>query len=168
MKVILYMAMSANGMIAKSDDDTKWVSDTEWESFRSVIRDAGCLVIGHRTYEIMTKQPELAALDNVRMVVVSKQDFSVVSPEHIIAHSPEEALEKLKCFATVVVAGGGMLNASFLEQKLVDEIYLDVEPLFFGKGIKLFADGDFETRLELLETKKLSPNEIQLHYRVLK
>lgn len=32
----------------------------------------------------------------------------------------------------------------------------------------LFEDCEFETRLELLDTKKLSTNEIQLHYKVLK
>ncbi|KKR60734.1 MAG: hypothetical protein UT99_C0008G0003 [Candidatus Curtissbacteria bacterium GW2011_GWA2_40_31] len=37
-----------------------------------------------------------------------------------------------------------------------------------GKGIKLFAESDLETRLELLETKMLSKNLIQLHYKVIK
>ena len=61
-----------------------------------------------------------------------------------------------------------MLNSSFMKEKLIDEIHLDVEPLVFGRGIKLFADDDFESRLELVGTKKLSANTVQLHYRVLR
>lgn len=32
MKAILYMAMTANGMIAKENDDTSFVTDIEWTS----------------------------------------------------------------------------------------------------------------------------------------
>jgi riboflavin biosynthesis pyrimidine reductase len=32
MKVILYMAITANGIIAKADDDTSWISKEEWDS----------------------------------------------------------------------------------------------------------------------------------------
>jgi dihydrofolate reductase len=66
----------------------------------------------------------------------------------------------------VVIGGGSTLNAGFLEEHLIDEIYLDVEPLIFGKGIELFKDTDTETKLELLETASVSRNVIRLHYRV--
>jgi len=168
MKVVLYMAMSANGMIAKSNDNTSWISETEWNSYSATVRNAGCLIVGRRTYHILTKQLEFAELKDVKLVAVSKEKLSTVSPNHLVASSPKEALEMLKDFDTVIVAGGGILNTSFLEQELVDELYLDIEPIVLGKGIKLFSDSDFETKLELLETKQLSPNEIQLHYKVVK
>lgn len=168
MNVILYMAISANGMIANSDGGASWITETENKSYGRICRDAGCLVVGRRTYQILVKLPEFAELQGVQVVAVSKNGFVTENPDHLVAHSPKEALEKLKDFATVIVAGGGMLNASFLEQQLIDEIYLDVEPIVLGKGIKLFADSDVEARLELIGTKQLSPNEIQLHYRVVK
>ena len=77
-------------------------------------------------------------------------------------------LDKLKKFETVIIAGGGILNSSFLKEGLIDELYLDIEPIAFGKGINVFENEDFEANLELLETKQLSPNEIQLHYKVIK
>jgi len=86
-------------------------------------------------------------------------------PSHQIQKA---ALDILKDADEVVVAGGGKLNASFLKEGLVDEIYLDVEPIAFGKGIKLFDDEDFEVNLELIEVNKISQNEIQLHYKVKK
>jgi len=55
-----------------------------------------------------------------------------------------------------------------MAEKLIDEIYIDVEPRVFGRGIPLFNGNDFDANLKLLETKKLSDNEIQLHYQVLK
>jgi dihydrofolate reductase len=168
MKVILYMAMSANGMIAKSDDDTSWISEVEWNSYSAAVRSAGCFIIGRRTYHILTNQPEFAELKDVRLVVVSEKDFPVVASHHSVAHSPKEALEQLKDFKEIIIAGGGMLNSSFLKENLIDEIYLDIEPAIVGKGIPLFREVDVERKLELLGIKKLSDHEIQLHYKVLK
>lgn len=73
-----------------------------------------------------------------------------------------------KGFTTAFLAGGGQLNTSFAKEGLIDEIYLDVEPLILGQGIKIFTDADFEFLLELLDFKKLNSNTIQLHYKVIK
>lgn len=168
MKVILYMAITINGFIAKENDDTSWISKEEWDSYSLAVRTAGCLIVGRRTYHILTKQPEFEEFKKVKLVAVSQQDFPTLSSDHLVAHSPREALELLKDHKEVIVAGGGILNASFMAENLVDEIYLDVEPIAFGKGIRLFRESAFEAKLKLLEVKNLSNNELQLHYQVLK
>lgn len=161
------MAISVNGIIAKSDDDTSWISKEEWDSYSLAVRTAGCLIVGRRTYHILTKQQEFAAeLKDVKLIAVSQEDFTTIAPNHFIAHSPKEALEFLKDYKEVIVAGGGILNASFLAENLVDEIYLDIEPIIFGKGIPVFKDKDFEQKLKFISQKKITDNEIQLHYKV--
>lgn len=168
MKVILYMAISLNGMIAKSDDDTSWISKEEWDSYSLVVRNAGCLIVGHRTYNVLTKQPEFSEFKDVKLVVVAHDNFKTLALNHLVAHSPKEALGLLKDFKEVIVAGGGALNASFAEENLVDEIFIDIEPIILGQGIPLFRDKNFESKLKLIGQKKISENEIQLHYEVLK
>jgi dihydrofolate reductase len=166
MKVILYMAISTNGIIAKSDDDTSWISKEEWDSYSLATRTAGCLIVGRRTYHILTNQPEFAELKDVKIVAVSEEDFTTLAPNHFVAHSPKEALDLLKDSKEVIVAGGGTLNASFLAENLVDEIYLDIEPIIIGQGIPIFKDKDFEHKLKFVGQKKITDNEIQLHYQV--
>lgn len=168
MKVILYMAISLNGMIAKSDDDTSWISKEEWDSYSLAVRNAGCLIVGHRTYNILTKQLEFSEFKDVKLVVVAQENFQTLAPNHLVAHSPKEALKLLNNFGQVVVAGGGALNASFVEENLIDEIFIDIEPIILGQGISLFRGRDFECKLKFLGQKKISDNEIQLHYEVLK
>jgi len=167
-KVILYMAISLNGIIAKSDDDTSWISKEEWDSYSLAVRTTGNLIVGHRTYGILTKQPEFSEFKDVKLVVVAQENFQTLTQNHLVAHSPREALKLLSDFEEVVVAGGGALNASFLDENLVDEIYIDIEPIILGKGIPLFRGKDFERNLKLLGEKKITDNEIQLHYEVLK
>ena len=168
MKVILYMAISLNGMIAKSDDDTSWISKAEWDSYSLAVRTAENLIVGHRTYNVLTKQPEFAEFKDVKLVVVAQEDFQTLTQNHLVAHSPKEALKLLSDFEQVVVAGGSALNASFVEENLVDEVFIDIEPIILGKGIPLFRSKDFERNLKLIGQKKISDNEIQLHYEVLK
>ena len=172
MKVILYLAITANGYIAKEDDDTSWVSDVEWESFRSMVKRAGNMIIGRRTYEIMRQNDDFSQIGDVKVIVMTRNESLKSDNPNIICtgKSLKEVLDQLKeqGFSEALVAGGGKCNASFMKEGLVDEIYLDVEPILFGKGIKLFADEDFEANLELIEVKNLSANEVQLHYKVKK
>lgn len=162
------MAISVNGYIAKENDDTDWISVEEWNSYSKMVQKAGCLIVGHRTYDILTKQPEFSELQKIKLVVVSQANFNTLSENHLIAKTPQEALGLLKDFSEVIVAGGGILDSAFIKDGLIDEIYLDIEPLAIGKGIKLFADGDFELSLKLLEINKITDNEVQLHYAVKK
>ncbi len=162
------MAITANGFIAKNDDDTSWISKEEWNSYSLATQTAGGLIIGHRTYDILTKQPEFSELKDVKLAVVSEKKFKTLSPNQFVASSPKKALEFFEGYKEVIVAGGGTLNASFLAENLIDEIYLDVEPIIFGKGIPVFKGKDFELKLEFLGQKKIADNEIQLHYKVVR
>jgi dihydrofolate reductase len=167
MKVILYMAITVNGMIAKKNGGTSW-SDEELVAYENIVRKFGNLIIGRKTYEV-TEKSDFESVGNLFTVVVtSNKDFK--SKEKIkFVDSIQDALKILedKGFSEVLVAGGGKLNTSFMKAGLVDEIYLDVEPLVFGEGILLFSPVDFQRKLKLLEVKKLSDQTIQLHYKVL-
>jgi len=168
MKIILYIATTINGYIAKENHETPW-SKEEWISFSSFINKRKNIVIGKNTYYLMKKENEFDKIGNPMVVVVSKNEM-INEKNILIAHSPLKAIDILnkKGFNEVVVAGGGRLNSSFLKEKLIDEIYLDIEPLIFGKGIKIFFDNNLNVRLKLLSVKKLSKNLIQLHYKVIK
>lgn len=169
MKVTLYMAISTNGMIAKSNDDTSWITEEEWNSYSSAVRKAGNLIVGKRTYDILTKQPEFSEFKDVKVVAVSKEGkVDLVGSNHSIAVSPKEALEILKDFSEVIVAGGGTLNNSFLSENLIDEIYLDIEPIIISGGIPIFKGEEFEKKLKLININKLNEDVIQLHYKVIK
>ncbi len=174
MKVILYIAISVNGYIAKENDDTGWVSETEWKGYSDMIKKVGNMIIGRRTYEVMLQNDEFnrSQLNEIKIIVVTDDpSLQIHNPEFIsTAKLPREALSALhkQDFETIMVCGGGGLNTSFMKENLIDEIYLDIEPIIFGRGIKVFAEIDFELKLKLLETKKISDNEIRLHYKVIK
>ncbi len=169
MKTILYMAMTANGYIARSDDTTPW-SDEEWVAFTEKVKRVGNMIVGKRTYGIMNRDGNFEALGNPFVVVVSTGAESDTGYPAEFAGSPEEALDivRKQGFDEALVAGGATLNASFMHAGLIDEIILDVESFIFGEGVKVFSEGDFECRLKLIETKRIAEDTLQLHYAVMK
>ncbi len=168
MKVVLYMAMTANGMIATDKDETPW-SDAVWKSYYKIAKQFKAAIFGRRTYDIMKSVNEFEKIGNPFTVFLSKN--SRVCDSNVVSTStPQEAVDllKQKKFKTAFLGGGSQANAAFMKAGLVDEIIIDLEPMIFGKGIKLFADEDFQAKLKLIGTKKLSKDEIQLRYKVVK
>lgn len=162
------MAMTINGMIARSDGTTGW-SDEDWESFLAMTKKVGNTVIGKNTYDMLLKERVIL---NKCLTVVMTHDTSLQGNEHTIFtnNKPVQVVKLLKAkgFDTVLLAGGGKVNSSFLKENLIDEVYIDIEPKIFGRGIPLFAEGEYEKTLKLLSVKKLNESTIQLHYNVVK
>jgi len=171
MKVILYMGVTPNGYIAKSDGNSEWTSEEDLKGFYETSKKIGNIIMGKNTHTYVIKQGFFPFPDALNVVVSHEPIENKWGDKVLILdQSPKEVLKTLedKGFTSAFLAGGGQLNSSFMKEGLVDEIYLDVEPLLFGEGIKLFSDNDFEHELELLEVKKLNNNTVQLHYKVVK
>ena len=171
MKVILYMGITPNGYIARENGDSEWTSEEDLKGFEQNSKNARNIIMGKNTY-LYTSQAGLLPFKDALNVVVSHGQMENIYGDKVLItnQSPKEVLKMLeeKGFSEAFLAGGGQLNTSFLKENLIDEIYLDVEPLLFGKGIKVFAEGDFDVKLELIESKLLNKNTVQLHYKVLK
>src|SRR5258708_23746788 len=96
MKVILYMAMSANGMIAKGDDETPW-SDEEWGSYAAIGKQIGSLIVGHRTHQLMLDGHTYEKLGYPFTVVLTHDTSKITLSDKLSpALTPTEALQKME------------------------------------------------------------------------
>lgn len=162
MKIILDLAVSADGFIADTDGNSSWVSPLCEKMFLQRAQETGCVVIGRKTFE--QYQNEIYPLKNCLNIVLTAQP----SWEHkdcLITASPIDAirLAKENIHEQLLVAGGGKTSAAFMHTNLVDEIFLSVHPLILGEGIKPFST---KNKLHLLDTKSLGGDVIELHYLV--
>ncbi|MEK6896828.1 MAG: dihydrofolate reductase family protein [Nanoarchaeota archaeon] len=165
MKITLYMAMSLNGYVAKDNDETPWSKEI-WESYYKIAGKFKTIIVGRRTYQIMKEADEFEKIGNPFTVVLSEKN-QVAESGLVFVRTPSEAIKVLKnkSFTEALLIGGGKVNASFIKEGFIDEIILDIEPTIFGKGIQLFAPDTYESKLQLIEFKKISSNILQLHYR---
>ena len=164
------MATTVNGIIAKNDDSADFLTKEEAASYTAAVLQAGAVIVGRRTYEVLSEQPEFQVFikNGVKFVVVSEKGVEMKDENHKVAATPQEAVRMLAGEEEVIVAGGGKLNASFIKENLVDELFIDIEPALVGKDISLFDSQDFDRKLRLLGTKMITDQEIQLHYAVIK
>lgn len=168
MKVILYTAITINGMLASKDNRTPW-SDEEFKGFFEAVKKTGNVIVGSKTLPLFLES-DFVDMGNPLVVVLSRNKDNHDKGKIKFANSPQKALEVIRDygFESALVTGGGQTNGAFLKQKLIDEIYLDVEPFIFAEGIPLFAPSDTLLNLEFISQKMLNKNTIQLHYKVLK
>ena len=172
MKTILYMGITVNGYIAKADGNSEWTSKEDLQGFYEQSKRAGNIIMGANTYRAASEYGYFPFPDALNVVVTHQKMENRWGDKKaiFIDKSPKETLSFLdkKGFTTAFLAGGGRLNSAFAKENLIDEIYLDVEPLAFGNGISVFAESDFELELKLLGVNQLNPDTVQLHYEVIK
>ncbi len=166
MKVILYMAISADGFIATKSGNSDWVSDIDIPIFEKKIKDIGCIVLGGNTYRQFKGQ--IYPVKDVLNIIVSSEPND--DADVIFVKSPEEAIKVAESnkFKELLLVGGGTLNGSFLKSGLIDEFFVDMHPLILGDGIKLFEGYDGNLNLEKIDFEDLDKGQILLHYKVIK
>jgi dihydrofolate reductase len=169
MEVILYLAQTVNGYIAKENDNTPW-SNEEFVAYYLEVKMAKNLIVGNKTYKIMKESDEFRKCNNPTIVVVSKSHPVGVYGSASFVKSPGDAIDLLKSkgFKKIIIGGGSVTAYSFMKLGLVDKLYIDVEPLMFGNGVPFLFKGKLESKLELTKLKKLSKNTLQLQYRILR
>ncbi len=172
MKVILWMGMSLNGIIARENNEEDFISHDCWLAWLEAIRKHGCMIWGRKTHQVVKTWPKeyFHDIQGIKTVVVSTQLDFEVGPGFELVNSPEAALKTLEKqgFKSVVLTGGSTLNSSFAKINLIDEVILNIEPVIIGKGIAVFHPDLFDLQLEFLEMKPSKGKTIQLHYQAKK
>lgn len=172
MKIILHMAISLKGMVARENDDTDFLSHDNWTIFVALAHQTGALLWGRKTHEIVRTYGEefIQELDGITRIVISSDSHLKLEPGWHVASSPQEA-ETLLAAADqeqALLVGGARLNTAFAQAGLIDQVIINLESVIVGCGIPLFAPEAFDLPLQLLEIKHVRDEIIQLHYRVRK
>ena len=167
MQVALYMATSIDGFIAKTDGDSDWVSPVDSKIFEQKMAEAGCIVVGRRTFDQFYN--DLYPVNGVTNIVMTSDTSRTDDHSNVVfVNSAKNALyvANQKGHDKVMLIGGGNINGAFFSAGLVNEIFLSVHPLALGSGIKVFENFETLVNLELLAVTQLDQGLVQLHYKV--
>ncbi len=170
MKLTLYMAITANGYIATQNHGTDWVCDTDWAQLERYVENSDAIVMGRKTMEVSGDDFPYGN-NKLNVVLTTNKSLHVDSPTKFITDlAPNELLEELekRGLNSVLLIGGGIINASFLKAGVIDEVILSVHPLILGRGINLFKPVDADLALELISIDKYDEDLIHLKYKVKK
>ena len=167
MKVVLLMALTVDGKIARGPEDfPDWTGSEDKRLFKNTTLKAGVLIMGSKTYDTIGKP-----LPGRKNIVLSRDKSRVSSHEDLVftSKNPREVLSELRRegYETVVLAGGSQINTLFARDDLIDEIHVTYVPRVFGKGLSLFAE-PVSVLLELIDFNHLGSGQIFARYRVIR
>ncbi len=135
-KCFIIAAMTTDGYIAKDEHHAAlWTSKADKKRFIELTKRAGVVVMGSTTYKTLTRP-----LSERLNIVYSRN--KIFEGTEATQDEPRELLRKLeeRGFKEVAICGGSHIYTMFMKAGVVDTLYLTVEPIIFGKGIKLFNE----------------------------
>jgi dihydrofolate reductase len=165
MKLILLMAVTVDGMIARDDAHfPDWTGRADKRLFVAVTKKAGVIIVGSKTFDTIGKP-----LPGRQMVVLTRNKARRSRWENLVFtdRDPADLLSDLQRqgYREAVLAGGATINNLFARRNLIDEIRITVSPLIFGRGISLF-NTDLDLPLRLKNVQRLDDDLVHLIYEV--
>lgn len=164
MTTFIIVALTADGFIAKNPQHTPmdWTSREDKKFFMEMTKKAGVVVMGQNTYETIGRPLK----DRLNIVYSRDRQYEGVE---VTSKPPAELLKDLEArdYNTVAICGGSAIYTMFMEAGVVDKLYLSVEPVVFGSGMRLF-NKELDKKLQLVSMEKLGEDTILLEYNVIK
>ena len=179
-KIIVYIAVSADGFIARLDGSFDWLDRPRPKGnygMDAFYKSIDTILWGRKTcdtaLDFQKKGVSAAAFDTgVRNYV-----FTRSLPQSAAPTGVEFVNEPIKAFATrlrakkgenIWMMGGAGIIASFLDEGEIDEFMIHVIPKFIGEGIPLIAPARRTVPLKLISCTKFTDGVVELHYAVRK
>jgi dihydrofolate reductase len=151
------VAVSLDGFIAGPKGEADWIVMDPSIDFGSLFAEFDTLVMGRKTYEVMTAQGGPGGMPGVEVVVFSRTLPSSTSKGlRIVRDDPRQVVATLKAAPgrDIWLFGGGTLFRTLLDAGLVDTVELAVMPVLLGSGVPLLPEGA-TARLVLADQKTL-------------
>jgi len=172
-KVVVRIAASADGYIARSDGDLEWLTSRPkpkgFYGMSAFMKSIDTLVFGRKTYDV-SLQLGAKFESGERNIVFSRHSPPGNAPSRVEfvneAIGPFMRRLRQQPGKDIWLMGGGELIASFLDEQAIDEFVIAVVPVFIGDGIPLIARRHRQVPLELLSSERFDDGVVQVHYRV--
>jgi len=174
-KIIVYIATSADGYIARADGSVDWLNrprtagDYGWADFYKSI---DTVLWGRKTYEMtigFAKKGSGTRSSKIKNYVFTHHPPTPKPKGIEIVNEPvKEFAQRLRATPgkDIWMMGGGGIIASFLEAGQLDEFIIHVIPTFIGEGIPLIAPQKMNVEMSLLATHGYEDGVVKLHYKV--
>lgn len=164
-RYIAFVATSIDGRISLSSKrPPRWTSKEDWQFFQKSLSRIDAVVVGRNTYDSVSKR-----LRKRNTFVLSSRPKTLTRRGTVTFVNPAKvSLPKLlEGYKRVAVLGGAAVYQFMLESKLLDEIFVTIEPFLFGRGKEMFVGGKRITQVSLLSVRRLNrKGTLLLHYQI--
>ena len=173
-KVILYIASSLDGYIAKPNDDLSFLStvqlpgeDYGYERFTQTI---DTVIMGRKTFDWVWKQLSAVPHPDKETYIITRTPRPAIGKTKFYTGNLPVLIKKLKSEPgkNIYCDGGAEIVNELLKNNLIDELIISIIPVLLGNGTPLFHREIPEQSLTLVSATPFPSGLVQLHYRVTK
>jgi len=166
-KVILYIAISLDGFIARKNGSVDFLDKYNKEGmdygYKEFYASIGTIVMGNNTYEQFGDTKEFEEYYKSKPIFVfSRKPKDKKKNITFVNEDVKEFVNNLKNNAWLL--GGASIFDEFLKKDLVDEFIITFIPVLLGEGIPLFKGEGIKKNLKLLNVKSYGLGVVQMHY----
>lgn len=160
-KIVFYGAISLDGFLSDEKDGLQWLFDTDLageSTYEEFEEQVDTVVMGRVTYqEAKQINGDAPFYPGKEKIIVSHTKKESSEEERIVSGNLVAVLKSLReqSGKMIWVVGGGSIIKPLLEENLIDEYWIQIAPVFLGKGKRLFEEGNYNYRLEFIETTQM-------------
>ena len=172
-KLIIYIATSLDGYIAKPNDDLSFLKLVEKEGedygYKEFTDTVDTILLGRKTYDWVCKEIGTTHYDNGErdVYVITRTKRFNVGKTTFYTGDLTELIHQLKSEngKNIFCDGRAEIINELLKNDLIDELIISIIPILLGNGTRLFKDGRPEQSLEFVSAKSFDTGLTQLHYK---
>jgi dihydrofolate reductase len=173
-KIIVYIATSADGYIARPDGNVDWLNRPRTAGdygMGAFFKTIDTILWGRKTYGIgLENEGGLGVYgSSIKNYIFSRRPPKKQAPGAEFVKEPlGEFAKRLRAAPgkDIWMMGGAGIIASFLDVGEIDEFIIHIIPTFIGEGIPLIAPRHREVQLKLMTVRDYSDGVVRLHYAV--
>lgn len=177
-RIIVYIATSADGFIARGDGSVDWLDRPRPKGNYGMgvfYKSIDTILWGRKTCDMAVDFQKKGVTGSAFDPKVKNYVFTRGLLPSAVPAGVEFVNEPIKPFAKrlreqagkdIWMMGGAGIIASFLDEGEIDEFMIHVIPTFIGEGIPLIAPGRRTVSLKLISSTKFPDGVVTLHYAV--
>jgi dihydrofolate reductase len=168
-KIVLYIATSLDGYIARDNGDIDWLSMVESQNedygYKDFLKSVDTVIMGRRTYDQVLTFGDFPYKDK-KCYVISRTTRPKEDYVEFFNGDICKLISKIrqKDGLNIWLVGGSEIVGELLSKNLIDTYIISVLPILLGRGILLFQSDMPEIRLQLCRNVSFPSGLVQLSY----
>lgn len=171
-KVILYIAMSLDGKIARAHGEINWLEqipnpEGDDYGYHKFLDRVDTTIMGNSTYRQICTFPIPFPYSGKKNYVLTKNKEQ--SGDENATFLSSDILDTIKALRKtegkdIWLIGGAEINTLLHNADLIDEYMISVMPIVLGDGISLFSGNPNLQSMSLMHSKVYSSGVVLMHY----
>lgn len=169
-QVVLYIATSLDGKIARKDHSLDWLpmpeEGGEDYGYKDMLDSVDTLIMGYSTYEVSSGFGEWPYKGLTTYVFSRSANKAVIPDVQLVTEDPVTFTQNLLRTEgkNIWLVGGGDIIRQLHDAGLIDKYMIATIPVIIGEGIPLFSAIQQEQKLTLEHYKAYDDGLVMAHY----